>query len=256
MQMDRSERMLTGMASDKGMLRQRNEDSCAILTGEKGIPDVFVIADGMGGHSSGETASKLAVDHVIEYIRMDPSIFSKGDGLPERLVSMMRNTHRLVLECSQTTNAWKGMGTTLTVAVLLESDLYVGHVGDSRLYILDSSGFRRITSDHSYTEELIRSGKLTREQARHHPNKNMITRAIGGLEDEVEVDTFVCSLENGSHMLLCTDGLTNEVDERTIQEIILAAATPQDACDQLVHTANQNGGRDNITAVILRCDDD
>jgi protein phosphatase len=226
------------------------------LSGEKGIPDVFVIADGMGGHSSGETASKLAVDHVIEYIRMNPAIFSSGAGLPESLVNMMRNTHRLVLECSQTTDAWKGMGTTLTVAILLEDCLYVGHVGDSRLYILDSGGFKKITADHSYTEELIRSGKLTREQARNHPSKNMITRAIGGLDDEVEVDTFICTLEKGSHVLLCTDGLTNEVDEQTIQEIILRAATPQEACDQLVQAANLNGGRDNITAVILRCDDD
>ena len=245
--------MTVGAASDSGKIRQRNEDSYMVLYDQPGLPNVFVIADGMGGHSSGETASKLAVDHVSEYVMANPEAFMRETEIRDSLIVMMRNTNRLIMECSETSDAWRGMGTTLTVAVIIDAHLYIGHVGDSRIYLLDTDGMRKITRDHSYIEELVQSGEISMEQARNHPDRNVITRAIGGGDEDMMADTYTSRLTEGCHVLLCTDGLTNEVDETVIQQIIREAASPQDACENLIRAANDHGGRDNITVIILRC---
>lgn len=247
--------MTVGAASDIGRARERNEDSYMIMHSRTNLPNVFAVADGMGGHSSGETASKLAIDHVKEYIKANPSSFINESDISESLTTMMKNTNKLVIECSETSDEWRGMGTTLTVSIISGNKLYIGHVGDSRVYIISGDEMTKVTVDHSYIEELVITGKITREQARNHPERNIITRAIGGVSDVI-ADTYVYDLKHGDYVIMCTDGLTNEVDESVILETINSCDTPQNACDKLIKKANDNGGKDNITVIVMRYLDD
>lgn len=238
--------MRYGIRTDRGLKRQLNEDNCNVLVGYPGIPTCFVIADGMGGHKCGEVASKMAVDSVC-------NLLLKADwqqeNISEMLSDIITRVNDEIYNFSILDEATQGMGTTLIITVLKNRKLYIGHVGDSRVYIIKEDSIEKITWDHSFIEELVKNGSITRDEAINHPKKNLITRAVG-CEPELQVDTYELEVKEEYVVLLCTDGLTNMLSEDEIFEIINKNEEPQNACDTLVQNANNNGGEDNITVIV------
>lgn len=231
----------TAWKTDTGRQRKDNEDNAFAR------PPVFVVADGMGGAQAGEVASRIAVE-----------AFEQGlpdRGTPEeRLADRVREANRRIHERSRSEHERAGMGTTLTAAYVDDAQLAIAHVGDSRAYRFRDGSLERLTQDHSLVEELVRQQKLTPEQAAEHPQRSIITRALGP-EPEVEVDTWTYPARAGDVLLLCSDGLTSMVAEERVAEILGAAQSLRQAADQLVAEANEAGGRDNITVVLFRLED-
>jgi len=224
--------------SDTGRQRRANEDSRFARS------PLFVVADGMGGAQAGETASRLAVE------AFEPGLadgLSPEQGLCERVTEANARIHAL----AQRDRARQGMGTTVTAAAVGEHDVAVAHVGDSRAYRLRDDVFERLTEDHSLVEELMRQGKLTPEEASAHPQRSIITRALGP-EPEVQVDSHTWPAEPGDVYLLCSDGLTSMVSEQEISELLRGAGSLKQAGRGLVAAANDAGGRDNVTVVLFR----
>ena len=226
-------------ASDTGRKRRRNEDSYVIA------PPIFAVADGMGGAQAGELASSLAAAALKE----------RGDGDgggEERVAELIQEANRRVHERASTDASTSGMGTTMTVA-LVESDgsLTIGHVGDSRAYRLRGDRLEQLTDDHSLVGELVRRGELSPEAAEAHPQRSVITRALG-TDADVDVDTFSVETEAGDLYLICSDGLSDMVDRETIERILRDGRPDLDgAARALVHAANRAGGEDNITAILF-----
>jgi serine/threonine protein phosphatase PrpC len=239
--------------SDKGMVRELNEDSYKIITDCPGIPFIFIIADGMGGHKSGDVASKTAVDFVSSYIRQFPKVFSEEGNIIESIRDIVKKANTNVFIESNKHESNSGMGTTFIIAVVSDNQLYIGHVGDSRVYAIREGYIKRLTTDHSYVEELIQTGSLTREEAENHPDKNIITRALGCSED-IEVDVYTREMLPDDYIIMCTDGLTNKLSEVEIKEIVEGSADPEQACKELIKKANEKGGEDNITVIIIKND--
>src|SRR5437763_8869383 len=224
--------------SDTGRQRRENED-CAFARAP-----VFVVADGMGGAQAGEVAAQIAVD-----------VFAHGlpdAGSPEeRLASRVQEANQRIWEQSRARREQAGMGTTLTAAYLDDSELAIAHVGDSRAYLFRDGSLQRLTQDHSLVDELVRRGKLTEEQAAEHPQRSIITRALGP-EPDVEVDTWSYPIRGGDILLLCSDGLTSMISEERVKEILSSAGTLEQRGDALIDEANEAGGRVNITVVLFR----
>ncbi len=235
----RAVRLRWGGATDVGQLRSVNQDSMLL-----GL-DLFVVADGMGGHQGGEVASALAIETVS-----DRSI---GSDVGE-LVTAVEDANETVFERSTQDPSLSGMGTTFVGIAIVEVDgeerLGIVNVGDSRAYQLTSGQLVQITDDHSLVGELVRDGRLSREDARTHPQKNIVTRAVG-IDERVDVDDFVVVPHTGDRYLLCSDGLTDEVEERDIAVVLRTIEDPDQAARELVRRANEHGGRDNITIVIV-----
>ncbi len=248
-----------GWATDVGLDRGHNEDAVVVITAAQDGEDalhtfgLFVLADGMGGHQAGEVASSLAARTVAHYIIQQlylPTLVIQEQSadqpaLNEVLVNAVQAANRAVA------NRVPGGGTTLTCALLLGPRAYVAHVGDSRAYLVkQADGLDQVTHDHSLVDRLVELGQLTRDEAEVHPQKNVLYRAIGqsGLLD---VDTYVRTVSQGARLLLCSDGLWSMVSETEIAAIIAAAPSLQTACDDLVAAANQAGGHDNITAILV-----
>lgn len=238
--------------TDKGIIRELNEDSCNIIQGSKEAPYAFIVADGMGGHSCGEIASRMTVDYISAHFAQYVGTGLNHDDCGAALKKLVAEANRAVWQKSLEDADMNGMGTTLTMAVVDGCAVTAAHVGDSRLYLLHDGGMRRVTQDHSYIEELVKNGSLTREEAENHPRKNIITRAIG-TSPELEVDIFSLILEADDILLLCTDGLTNMVGEGEIYETV-CSNEPEAACGQLIETAKRNGGEDNITVIVIKCE--
>lgn len=220
-----------------GKVRKNNED--ALLVTE---PNIFVAADGMGGAAAGEVASKLLVDTVKNFLSeisepLDEKVLSKS--ILKASAAIMRETYK--------NPDLRGMGTTATILHIYNGQAYFAHVGDSRLYRLKNSFLEQITLDHSYVETLVRNGELTPEQARVHPMKNILTQAVGATSD-LEVETGNFKIEGGEIFLLCTDGLTNMVEDAVIKKILAESQSP---ANDLIQAALDNGGHDNITAVVV-----
>jgi serine/threonine protein phosphatase PrpC len=227
--------------TDTGRQRRDNEDNAFVRA------PLFVVADGMGGAQAGEVASALAVEEFTQAL--------PPDGSPEeRLSQRIRDANRRIYERSRVEHEHAGMGTTLTAVYVEDDDLAVAHVGDSRAYIFRDSGLVRLTQDHSLVEELVRQGKLTEEQAAEHPQRSIITRALG-IEADVEVDTWTYPVRAGDVVLLCSDGLTSMIDEDEIAGILAAESSLAAAGERLIRAANQAGGRDNITVVLFRLEE-
>jgi serine/threonine protein phosphatase PrpC len=227
--------------TDTGRQRRENED-CALARAP-----VFVVADGMGGAQAGEVASRIAVDAFAQGL--------PDSGSPEeRLASRVQEANQKIWEQSRTRHEHAGMGTTLTAAFLEDSELAIAHVGDSRAYLFRDGSIRRLTQDHSLVDELVRRGKLTEEQAAEHPQRSIITRALGA-EPTVEVDTWTYPVRAGDVILLCSDGLTSMVPEERLQEILAETSDLKLAAQKLIDEANAAGGRDNITVVLSRIED-
>jgi protein phosphatase len=239
-------------------VRTHNEDTALVITaahdGDGALPGVglFVLADGMGGHQSGEVASSLAARAVAHYITHKfylPALLGQEPdtnqpALRDVLIDAVRAANDIVAE------RVPGGGTTLTCALMLDLRAYIAHVGDSRAYIVTTEGeMDQITHDHSLVDRLVELGQLTPDEAAIHPQKNVLYRAVGQGGD-LEVDTYMRTISAGEKLLLCSDGLWGIVDEAKMAEIVTSSSSLQVACEDLVVAANQAGGRDNITVIL------
>jgi protein phosphatase len=227
--------------TDTGRQRRDNEDNAFVRA------PLFVVADGMGGAQAGEVASQLAVEEFHQALPDEGSA-------EERLTDRIRAANRRIYDLSRTQHEHAGMGTTLTAAYLDDDHLAVAHVGDSRAYIFRDGELTRLTQDHSLVEELVRQGKLTEEQAAEHPQRSIITRALG-IEGDVEVDTWSYPMRAGDVILLCSDGLTSMIGEEQIARILSGETSLDRVADGLIGAANDAGGRDNITVVLFRLEE-
>jgi PPM family protein phosphatase len=224
------------VATDTGRKRRRNEDAYVVA------PPLFAVADGMGGAQAGEIASGLAAAALED---TDPGALSA----PERVESLIQEANRRVHERATADPSTSGMGTTMTVAIVEGSTVTIGHVGDSRAYLVRDGGLEQLTEDHSLVNELLKSGKLTPEEAETHPQRSVITRAVG-TDPDVDVDSFTVDAHEGDVFLLCSDGLTDMVDDDDILEVAAKFQTDLDRVTKsLVSAANRGGGEDNITVV-------
>jgi serine/threonine protein phosphatase PrpC len=223
-------------ASDTGKKRRRNEDSYVVA------PPLFAVADGMGGAQAGEVASKLAA------AALEDTDSGAGDG-EARVVSLIQEANRRVYERANTDPATTGMGTTMTVALVEGELVTIGHVGDSRAYLVRAGRLEQLTEDHSLVNELLKSGKLSPKEAETHPQRSVITRAVG-TDPDVDVDVFKIEAHEGDVFLLCSDGLTDMVDDEGILDLVERHHDDLDrAAKSLVSAANRGGGEDNITVI-------
>ncbi|HEY7004024.1 MAG TPA: Stp1/IreP family PP2C-type Ser/Thr phosphatase [Gaiellaceae bacterium] len=222
-----------------GRKRRRNEDSYVIE------PPLFAVADGMGGAQAGEVASRLAAAAFREFHDADAL------GPAERLAAIIQEANRRIYERASDDAQVSGMGTTITAALVSEDGLVIGHVGDSRAYRLRDGRFEQLTDDHSLVADLVRSGRLTPEEADMHPQRSVITRALG-TDAQVDVDTFAVAVWSGDLYLLCSDGLTTMVGDDEIRRVLEGARDLEQAGKGLVKAANRAGGEDNITVVLFR----
>src|SRR6476660_1125964 len=225
--------------TDTGRQRHANEDSYYAKA------PLFAVADGMGGAQAGEVASRIAASAFEHRPRNDEE---SAEG---QLEEIAQKANREIHQLAQKDSSRAGMGTTLTAAMVRDDEVAFGHVGDSRAYVLRDGDLRRLTKDHSLVEELRRQGRLTEEQAEEHPQRSIITRALGP-EPQVNVDTMTFPARDGDVFLLCSDGLTTMVSDDEIRDILVAAKNLRTAVNRLVDAANRGGGRDNITAVAFR----
>jgi protein phosphatase len=241
--------VVAGLKSDVGCVREQNEDSGRYtLPGDpKVVADkgrLFVVADGMGGHSGGEIASRIAVEIITQ-------TYYKDESEPQTaLKNAFREANRQIYKTSQADESLKGMGTTCTALVLKDGSAISAHVGDSRLYLIRNGHIYLMTEDHSAVMEMVKRGWISLSDARHHPDKNVILRAMGS-HPEVEVSTWQepFPLRENDRFLLCSDGLYDLVEDEEIKQLVLAS-DPQNACENLVALAKERGGHDNITVAI------
>lgn len=238
--------MKTFSMTDIGVSREMNQDYLFTSdTAVGNLPNLYIVADGMGGHKAGEYASRYTTERVVAYV-----LRSKDSEPVTILKEAIQKANELLLIESKEDESKHGMGTTIVCATIVGSKMFVANVGDSRLYVI-SDQIRQITRDHSLVEEMVRMGEMDRKEARQHPDKNIITRAVGATEN-VDVDFFEVDLSEEDTVLLCSDGLTNMVDDASIYRIVKEQKTVENQVSRLVRVANENGGRDNITAVIIR----
>jgi len=238
-----------------GMVRKNNEDYCKgeiIEIGDGNEMGIFAIADGMGGHNKGEVASQLAVDNIIEFFNdnLIQNETVKIEYIDDIIKQAYNTVNSLIYEKSQEDITYEGMGTTLTLLILYDKKAYIANVGDSRCYIQEGENLRKITSDHSIVEEYIKANIITEEEARIHPDRNKITRAVG-TEPIVVVDIYTEELVDGQKLLLSTDGLTGAVLHDDIVKVFGRDEELEVIADQLVDLANQSSGKDNVTVIIV-----
>ncbi len=236
-------RFKVGHLTDPGRQRNLNEDSFYV---NRDI-GLFIVADGMGGHNAGEVASSIAIAVVSSFI--EGGFDSTKD--PIELVRRgMSKANETILKNSMNNTAWSEMGTTLLVALFVDHDLVIGHVGDSRAYSIGKGPMKQLTQDHTFVAEWLRDGRITKEQARRHHQRHGLTEALGVMKD-VEPEITIWPWEGHQCLLLCSDGLTEMIEDEEILAIIDSAGNPQQACANLVAMANQKGGRDNITVILV-----
>ena len=235
--------------TDVGKARDMNQDYYYISKPEDKI-SIFILADGMGGYNGGEIASKLATMATLGYIQSNfENIPKEREEILKLIKSAMEYANMVVYEKSKEQKELEGMGTTLEVCLIYNNKLYLGHIGDSRIYRLRGEFFRKLTHDHSYVQKLVKDGTITQEEADHHPKKNMLMKALG-CTAFVEPDVTVKGFIKDDIILICSDGLTNMVEEQEIYNILKKEGTL--AAEKLVEKANENGGYDNITAIVIR----
>jgi protein phosphatase len=236
-----------GARSDVGMIRSGNEDNFFAEADER--RGVFVVADGMGGHAAGEVASEMAVQIVARHLLTLTSVLDQHAS--ETLAQSMRDANRAIYDRMLAEVDKQGMGTTASVLLLSDNQFLIGQIGDSRIYLLRDGALTQLTKDHSYVQEQVDAGLLTPEQARYHPYSNVITRCVGASEN-VEADIYAGEMKPGDVFLVASDGLTGMVDDRRLQQMLLARAGPGRIVDALIAEANGRGGLDNITAIVVQ----
>ncbi|MBR6390579.1 MAG: Stp1/IreP family PP2C-type Ser/Thr phosphatase [Lachnospiraceae bacterium] len=231
--------------TDKGRRRQLNQDRVFVSDGPVGIlPNLYIVADGMGGHNAGELASAICVRVIQEELKS-----MKGVSPEVAMETAIKAANMAIWQQAQTREGCRGMGTTVVACTCLGDDLLVANVGDSRAYIC-SDVIQQVSVDHSLVEEMVQMGGLERSKARNHPDKNIITRAVGAMA-EIDVDLFRVSIGQGDVIMLCSDGMTNMADDEDIRDVICSEGTLRDRAHRLVDMANENGGRDNISVVLI-----
>ena len=233
-------------ATDVGQKRKMNQDY--VFTSEDAVgnlPNLFVVADGMGGHNAGDFASSHAVKILVDEIRKD------ADYNPVKVIRhAIETANTELIERAQKDEDLRGMGTTMVVSTIVGQYAYVANVGDSRLYVVQGQ-IQQITKDHSLVQEMVRLGEISPEEARNHRDKNIITRALGA-EKTVDIDFFDLKLEAGDTILMCSDGLSNMVEDRKLEEIILGSEMElTEKGKTLIREANLNGGKDNIAIILI-----
>jgi protein phosphatase len=236
--------MKTFSKTDIGMVREVNQDYVFVTETPIGnLPNLLVVADGMGGHRAGEYASRLAVEVLKQ------ELAASTEESPE---AMMKNAitraNERVLEAARQDAKLSGMGTTLVAATVIDRTLYFANVGDSRLYLL-SDDIKQLSKDHSLVQEMVRLGGINQEEAKSHPDKNIITRAIGA-KDDVDIDFYEYRLKKGDIILMCTDGLSNMVEDEEMLHIVKCSRDVVEAVEQLIERAKEHGGSDNIGVIV------
>lgn len=237
--------MKTFSKTDIGMVREVNQDYVYVSDLPVGkLPNLFVVADGMGGHKAGEYASRFAVEVVKD------ELAKSTEDVPETMIRQaITSANQRLLETAKQDSKLEGMGTTLVVATVIKRTLYFANVGDSRLYLLNRD-IKQVSKDHSLVQEMVRLGGIKQEDAKNHPDKNIITRAIGAKE-QVEVDFYEYRLKKGDIIIMCTDGLSNMVEDAEILHIVQGSRDIVEAVEELINKANENGGKDNIGIVAV-----
>ncbi len=237
--------MKTFSISDIGKNREMNQDY--MYTSENAVgnlPNLFIVADGMGGHKAGEFASHYTVDTIVESIR------ASKETEPICLIrEAIQTANAKLIEKSHEDASMSGMGTTVVVVTVINEKAVVANVGDSRMYVIGKE-IVQITRDHSLVEEMVRMGELAKDAAKDHPDKNIITRAVGATEN-IDVDFFEVELFPQDYILMCSDGLTNMVEDEDIRTIVHSQRDVAERVEKLVEAANNNGGRDNITVIVI-----
>jgi protein phosphatase len=234
-------------STDVGMVRSGNEDNFYANADE--TYGLFIVADGMGGHAAGEVASEMAVQIVPRELASVRDV--REPDAKEKVLTSLKVANRAIYERMMSEPDKQGMGTTVSALLLTHGRYLIGQVGDSRVYLLRDGMLTQLTKDHSYVQEQVDAGFLTPEQARYHPYSNVITRCVGAGE-AVEPDVYEGELHVGDVLLVASDGLTGMVDDRRLQQLLLARATPKRIVDALIADANGRGGLDNITAIVVR----
>ena len=237
--------MKTFSLTDVGRVRESNQDY--VYTSESpvgNLPNLFIVADGMGGHAAGDFASKYTVEQIVAYIEKAPMTS------PVDLIrGAVTKANTSLMAQAKSDASLSGMGTTVVIATIIGDCMYVANVGDSRLYLLREE-LVQITRDHSLVQEMVRMGEMDASEAKSHPDKNIITRAVGAF-DELEIDFFEEYIHPGDVILMCTDELSNMVDDTSIRQIIETGRDVVEKVQHLVDAANRGGGKDNITALII-----
>ncbi len=240
--------MKTVFYTDKGKVRQLNEDSVGVFVNQHG-DHLAVVADGMGGHRAGDVASQLTTS-MLKELWEKTERFHTADEAEIWLSTTIDHINNEVFSYSQSHSECEGMGTTLVGAICTSLFATIVNIGDSRGYILNENGFHQLTEDHTLVNELVRSGEISKEDAEHHPRKNVILRAIG-TEAAISMDIKTIMFEDEDILLLCSDGLSNKVTEQEMKEILLNPLSLESKGEKLIHLANENGGEDNITVIIV-----
>jgi serine/threonine protein phosphatase PrpC len=230
-----------GARSDIGRLRQRNEDAYLVKD------SLFVVADGMGGHRGGDVASTLALETIESVAPAEVTL--------EALVQDIKQANQALMDRGEADRELRGMGTTITAVIAEDAKVHVAHVGDSRAYLLRGGALQQLTEDHTLVQRMVREGRLTEDEAARHPQRSVLTRALG-VDEDIPVDELTLDVRKGDRLLLCTDGLTNMVDRDRLKKILARERDPQVACDKLIDAANRAGGDDNITAIVLDFEED
>ena len=231
--------------TDTGRVRTANQDYVYASVEPVGsLPNLFVVADGMGGHQAGDYASRYIVENLVSYLQ-----YTENSQIVPLLREGILKVNTMLYQASKEKPELSGMGTTLVAAVADENTLYVANVGDSRLYLVRDR-IRQVTRDHSYVEELVSLGRLERGSKDYKDKKNIITRAVG-TEDKLLVDFFEVGLEPGDYILMCSDGLSNMLEDAEMEEIIGSDLELQEKAEKLITVANDNGGKDNIAVVLV-----
>lgn len=243
-----------GLLTDRGIVRKKNEDYVDnFKVSENG--HLFVLADGMGGHTKGDVASETAVTTVIEYFKKHIAVIEKlykaedVDKVKEFFKRAIANANEKVYQLSQKEEKG-GMGTTLVMTYVMQDKALIANIGDSRVYLHRQEELNQLTTDHSYVQELVKMGVITREEAKSHERKNVVTRAIGS-SAEIQVDFYDLDLQKRDVLLMCSDGLSNMVDEKEIEEVLSARYLPLFSCEKLIAIAKQRGGYDNISSILI-----
>lgn len=232
--------------SDIGRKRQLNQDYVYVSETPVGkLPNLFIVADGMGGHNAGDYASKITVETILNEVG-----FSREEDAEALLREAITRANELVVAVASRATDLAGMGTTVVAATYKDKVLKVANVGDSRLYVVHDNGIEQITRDHSLVEEMVRLGGIAKDDARNHPDKNIITRAVGG-KDTVEADFFTVELQESDTVLMCSDGLTNMLEDEEIYSILKCEKSIREKVQVLVDAANERGGKDNISVILI-----
>lgn len=236
--------MRTFSKVDIGRKREVNQDYVYVSDGPLGaLPNLLVVADGMGGHKAGDFASRFVVESFKEEL-----LKSTQDGPEAMMRNAIQSANRKLREVASKDARLEGMGTTLVAATVIEHTLYFANIGDSRLYLLNDK-IRQLSRDHSFVQEMVRLGGINAEEAKHHPDKNIITRAVG-VKEKVEIDFFEYRLKKGDMILMCTDGLSNMMEDEEMFYIVKSSRDIVEAVERLVERANENGGNDNIGVIL------